>query len=140
MIGVVRDFNYKSLRTNIEPFVMIRNNPESGERLMVINVSREGIHDTLQEIQGLFAELDPVHPFEYTFLDADLDRLYVSEERLMRLTGIFAAICIFVACLGLFGLAASATAAAHAKRSASARCSARRRFRSSCCSQGACSC
>ena len=50
-----------------------------------------------------------MHPFEYTFLDDELDQLYVSEERLMRLIGIFAAICIFVACLGLFGLAASAT-------------------------------
>ena len=57
----------------------------------------------------LFAELDPVHPFEYTFLDEDLERLYVSEERLMKLTAIFAGICILVACLGLFGLAASAT-------------------------------
>ena len=109
MIGVVRDFNYKSLRTNIEPFVMIRNVPESGERLMVINIAPEGIRETLQKIQELFAEIDPVHPFEYTFLDEDLDRLYVSEERLMRLTGIFAAVCILVACLGLFGLAASTT-------------------------------
>jgi putative ABC transport system permease protein len=109
VIGVVRDFNYKSLRTNIEPFVMVRNNSDSGERLMVVSVAPEGIRETLQSIQALFAELDPVHPFEYTFLDQDLDRLYVSEERLMRLTGIFAAICILVACLGLFGLAASAT-------------------------------
>jgi putative ABC transport system permease protein len=109
VIGVVRDFNYRSLRTNIEPFVMVRNIPESGERLMVINIAREGIHETLRKVQAMFAQLDPVHPFEYSFLDADLDRLYVSEERLMRLTGIFAAICIFVACLGLFGLAASAT-------------------------------
>ena len=76
---------------------------------MVVSIAPEGIRETLQNIQKLFAELDPVHPFEYTFLDDDLDRLYVSEERLMRLTGIFAAICILVACLGLFGLAASAT-------------------------------
>jgi putative ABC transport system permease protein len=109
VIGVVRDFNYKSLRANIEPFVMVRNVAGSGERLMVINIAPQGIHETLQKIQALFAELDPVHPFEYTFLDEDLDRLYVSEERLMRLTGIFAVICIVVACLGLFGLAASAT-------------------------------
>jgi putative ABC transport system permease protein len=108
VIGVVKDFNYKSLRTNIEPLAMVRNG-EGATRLMVVSIAPEGIHQTLQNIQKLFAELDPVHPFEYTFLDEDLDRLYVSEERLMRLTGIFAAICILVACLGLFGLAASAT-------------------------------
>jgi putative ABC transport system permease protein len=109
VIGVVKDFNYKSLRSSIEPFVMVRNFPESGDRLMVVSIAPEGIRETLKSIQELFADLDPARPFEYTFLDEDLDRLYVSEERLMRLTGIFAAICILVACLGLFGLAASAT-------------------------------
>ena len=109
VIGVVRDFNYKSLRTNIEPLAIVRNGDGGDERIMVVSIAPVGIRETLHNIQQLFAELDPVHPFEYTFLDQDLDRLYVSEERLMRLTGIFAGICIFVACLGLFGLAASAT-------------------------------
>jgi len=110
VIGVVKDFNYKSLRTTIEPFVMLRNPPGVDERLLVVNIASEGIRGTLKNIQDLFAELDPIHPFEYSFLDEELDRLYVSEERLMKLTGIFAAVCILVACLGLFGLAASATA------------------------------
>jgi putative ABC transport system permease protein len=109
VIGVARDFNFKSLRTSIEPLVMFRNAPEAGERLMIVSIAPEGIRETLRHIQTLFAELDPVHPFEYTFLDEELGRLYVSEQRLMRLITIFAAICIFVACLGLFGLAASAT-------------------------------
>jgi putative ABC transport system permease protein len=109
VIGVVKDFNFKSLRTNIEPIAMLRSPTQGGERLMIVSIAPEGIRETLQHIQKLFAELDPVHPFEYTFLDEELDRLYVSEERLMRLISIFAGICIFVACLGLFGLAASAT-------------------------------
>jgi putative ABC transport system permease protein len=108
VIGVVRDFNYKSLHTGIEPLVIVRQGG-GNERLMVVSMAPEGIHETLQRIEALFAELDPIHPFEYTFLDEDLDRLYVSERRLMRLIGIFAGICILVACLGLFGLAASAT-------------------------------
>lgn len=109
VIGVVRDFNFKSLRTNIEPFAMFRNSEQAGGRLMIVNIAPQGIHETLQHLRKVFAELDPRHPFEYTFLDEDLGRLYASDERLMRLTGIFAAICILIACLGLFGLAASAT-------------------------------
>jgi putative ABC transport system permease protein len=109
VIGVVKDFNYKSLRSNVEPFAMLRQDPEAGQRLMIVSVAPDGIRETLRRIQGLFAELDPTHPFEYTFLDAEIDRLYVSEDRLLRLIGIFATICILVACLGLFGLAASAT-------------------------------
>ncbi len=109
VIGVVRDFNFKSLRTGIAPMAMVRSPDGAGERILVISIGPEGVRETLQRVQKLFAELDPVHPFEYSFLDEDLDRLYVSEERLMKLTTIFAAICILVACLGLFGLAASAT-------------------------------
>jgi putative ABC transport system permease protein len=109
VIGVVKDFNYKSLRSSIEPLAIVRNSDRSGERLMVVSIAPEGVRETLQHIRKLMAELDPIHPFEYTFLDEDLDRLYVSEERLMKLITIFAAICILVACLGLFGLAASAT-------------------------------
>jgi putative ABC transport system permease protein len=109
VIGVVKDFNFKSLRTNIEPFAMLRQDHETGQRLLIINIAPEGIRGTLEHIRSLFAELDPKHPFEYTFLDDEIGKLYVSEQRLMRLIGIFAAICILVACLGLFGLAASAT-------------------------------
>jgi len=54
-------------------------------------------------------DADPRHPFEFEFLDAKLDRLYKDEHQLTRLIGIFAGICIFIACLGLFGLAAFAT-------------------------------
>ena len=109
VIGVVKDFNFESLRASIEPLLMVRSPERASERVMVVNIAPVGIRETLKNIQKLFAEFDPVHPFEYTFLDEELGRLYVSEERLMKLTGIFAAICILVACLGLFGLAASAT-------------------------------
>ncbi|HET8698641.1 MAG TPA: FtsX-like permease family protein, partial [Gammaproteobacteria bacterium] len=78
-------------------------------RQLVVKVAPQDMGATLGQIQKLFAELDPGHPLKYTFVDAELDKLYVSEQRLMRLIGIFAAICIFVACLGLFGLAASTT-------------------------------
>ncbi|HVQ15686.1 MAG TPA: ABC transporter permease, partial [Vicinamibacterales bacterium] len=51
VIGVVRDFNYKSLRTSIEPILMFRAPPEAGERLMVISISSQGIRETLRQIQ-----------------------------------------------------------------------------------------
>jgi putative ABC transport system permease protein len=109
VIGVVKDFNYKSLRANIEPLVIVRHPDQNDVRIMVVSIAPQGMRETLQHIRKVFTGLDPEHPFEYTFLDEDLERLYVSEERLTKLIGIFAAICIFVACLGLFGLAASAT-------------------------------
>jgi putative ABC transport system permease protein len=119
VIGVVKDFNFKSLRTSVEPLALFRNVNDFSQvpaatrayqtRLMIVSIAPERIGETLGHIRELFAKLDPAHPFEYTFVDEELDRLYVSEDRLMRLIGIFAAICIFVACLGLFGLSASTT-------------------------------
>jgi putative ABC transport system permease protein len=57
----------------------------------------------------VMAEADPRHPFEFEFLDDTLNNLYQSETRLMDLIGIFAAVCIFISCLGLFGVATFTT-------------------------------
>jgi putative ABC transport system permease protein len=76
---------------------------------LVVNISGEEMSRTLKYIQEVFEEFDPKHPFEYEFLVDWLDRLYVSERRLMKLTGIFSGICILISCLGLFGLAAFTT-------------------------------
>jgi putative ABC transport system permease protein len=120
VIGVVRNFNFKSLHSPVEPFVMYRmpedayaavpeaQRPFAREQL-VLNIAGENIGRTLSSIQDVFKRMDPVHPFEFTFLDESLDKLYTSETQLMRLIGLFAGICIFIACLGLFGLAAFTT-------------------------------
>jgi putative ABC transport system permease protein len=119
VIGVVRDFNFKSLHTLIEPFVMyplkddFTGVPELfrpfSQRLLVLNISGDDVGNTLGFVERVMARADPKHPFEYAFLDDQLDRLYKSERQLMKLIGIFAAICIFIACLGLFGLASFTT-------------------------------
>jgi putative ABC transport system permease protein len=119
VIGVVRDFNFKSLHTLIEPFVMypivddFSGVPEMfrpfQQRRMVLHISGEDVGSTLSSVEKVMVQADPKHPFEYSFLDDQLDQLYKSEHRLMRLIGIFAALCIFIACLGLFGLASFTT-------------------------------
>lgn len=119
VIGVVGDFNFKSLHTMIEPFGLMPINddlsglPQSArpsvQRLMVLNIKGENVRQTLDFVQGVMRQADARHPFEYQFLDQQLDSLYKSEHNLTRLIGIFAAICIFIACLGLFGLIAFTT-------------------------------
>jgi putative ABC transport system permease protein len=79
------------------------------ERLMIINVAQDGLRDTLQYVEKTVVALDAGRPFEFSFLDDELGRLYTSEERLMRMIGIFAGTCISIACLGLFGLSAFIT-------------------------------
>jgi putative ABC transport system permease protein len=119
VIGVVRDFNFKSLRTIIEPFALLPISddfsalPESArpsmQRLIVLNIKGEQVGKTLDFIQGVIRQADARHPFEYQFLDQQLDSLYKAEHNLTQLISIFAVICIFIACLGLFGLVAFTT-------------------------------
>jgi putative ABC transport system permease protein len=119
VIGVVQDFNFKSLHTKIEPLAVYPLNMDlSGmpdinkpfiQNYLIIKISSADISGTLGKIERVMAEADAKHPFEYTFLDESLDKLYKSENQLLKLIAIFAAICIFIACLGLFGLASFTT-------------------------------
>ena len=119
VIGVVSDFNFQSLRSEVEPLVLypqvfdFSNVPEIQRPFvrgfLVLNVAGEEIAGVLRTLEEKFAELDPTHPFEYLFLDDALNDLYASEENLMTLVGIFAGVCILIACLGLYGLSAFTT-------------------------------
>ncbi|MFC1494000.1 FtsX-like permease family protein [Thermodesulfobacteriota bacterium] len=118
VIGVVKDFHYDSLHNSVEPFVLQRHTGTQGAAAqnrdlliyyLVVKLAGGNTFETLDFIEGKFAEFDPKHPFEYEFFDDYLDKLYFSEKRLMKLIGIFAAVCIFISCLGLFGLASFTT-------------------------------
>jgi putative ABC transport system permease protein len=119
VIGVVEDFNYKSLHSPVEPFAMFPldndfsnvpgiNRPFQ-RRLLVLEIAPGDIPQTLKMLEEKFAEFDPVHPFEFEFVDDSLSKLYVSESSLLELIGIFAGICILIACMGTYGLAAFTT-------------------------------
>ena len=117
VIGVVRDFHYESLHEKIVPLVLspmpeLPEDPGAWRTMinyLALNISGDNIPGTLDFIEKKFAEFDPVHPFEFEFLDDALNSNYFSEQRLMKLICIFALVCIFISCLGLFGLAAFST-------------------------------
>jgi putative ABC transport system permease protein len=77
---------------------------------LVLEVAARDLSGTLGFVEDTLRRFDPAHPFEYRFLDEVLGRLYSAEQHLMRLIGLFAGICIVVACLGLYGLATFTTA------------------------------
>jgi putative ABC transport system permease protein len=119
VIGVVRDFHYQSLHHKVEPFVLYQvsndfTNASPQTRAfvtnyLVVNIAGEAIGETIASIEDVMRRVDPTHPFDFTFLDTALNQHYATEQKLMKLIGAFAAICIFIACLGLFGLAAFTT-------------------------------
>ncbi len=104
IIGVVQDFHHASLHEPITPLV-IALNPNTA-RVLAVRILPTAPAETLADLERLWKEWDTAYPFVYSFLDEDFARKYRNEETMGQLFGYFAALAIFIACLGLFGMAA----------------------------------
>ncbi len=107
IIGVVKNFHFRSLQQDIKPLSM-RIEPD-GCNLISINVSSNNVPATLSTIEKKWKSLVPNRPFSYYFLDEFYDRQYRSEVRFGNLFLNFAILAIFISCLGLLGLASYST-------------------------------
>jgi len=109
IIGVVKDFNFQSLKDEIQPLVMTFAPGWYFSPYFLIRVKTENLAVTIESL-GLTAKgFDADYPFEYRFLDDAYDEIYRSEEQLGRIFVHFAVLAIFISCLGLFGLASYMT-------------------------------
>ena len=106
VVGVMKDFHFFSLHQEIKPLYLFLNpNPDAGWYLS-IKVRGEKISETLQSIGQTMKMFSPHYPFEYRFFDEIFNRTYQTEQKIESIISIFALIAIFIACLGIFGLAA----------------------------------
>ena len=104
VVGSLKDYYFKSLHQKIEPFVMILGS-EQAFNWVFIKTAGERMPDVMQFAEQEWRRINPGHPFEYTFVDRNIALMYQSETKLSRLFSIFTAIAIYIACLGLLGLA-----------------------------------
>ncbi len=102
IIGVLKDFHITSLHDVIEP-MMVRYEPYGD--FMLIKISGNHVPETLEFIQNTWNEITGTSEVAYTFLDQHFQQQYEADEKRGRLFAIFSGIIIFIACLGLFGLA-----------------------------------
>lgn len=112
VIGVFKDFHYASLHQDIGPFVVERY-PVPGSvaffgRYLAVRINANDIEGTLAFLAEQWERYVPNRPFEYLFLDDELDALYKAEATLGQVATVFSILAIFVACLGLFGMASFA--------------------------------
>lgn len=105
IIGVLDDFNYESLHKEIRPVCLILN-PNEANVYLLIKLQTENLNQTVKHIENTFHKFLPGNSFEYFFLDDDFEKLYQAEKRTALVFTIFSVLAIFVASLGLFGLAA----------------------------------
>lgn len=108
VIGVVEDFHTESLHETVGPVLLQRHASESWSsgRVLIARLRPDDIGGALGQVEDVLARYAPDAAFEYAFLDDTFDAMYRAEERLARIFATFAGLAVFVACLGLFGLAA----------------------------------
>ncbi len=102
IIGVARDFHISSLHEQIEPLIIIVN--PNWNSYIFAKISSNNIKSVIAKIEEVHQSLNPDYPFEFHFLDAEYEGIYLSEERTGKLFQCFSFVAIFISCLGLFGL------------------------------------
>jgi len=105
IIGVMKNFHYESFRNKIEPLAIYMRPPNQGFSYTLIRIPSENISASLDFVRETWQKVIPDFPFEYRFLVDDFEYYYRSEERMGDLLKYFSILAVFIACLGLFGLA-----------------------------------
>lgn len=105
VIGVIKNFNFESFKEQVRPLsILLTQNANS------LLVRYEGDPAVMiQNVEKLWKQHAASEPFEYSFLDESFDRLFRAEQRMGKLFSVFSSLAIFIACLGLFALAAFTT-------------------------------
>ncbi|MBO3699975.1 ABC transporter permease [Roseivirga sp. E12] len=107
IIGLIDNINFEPLQRKTESCFYANFLPNYQH--LFIKLGEEDASQTIQHVEELWAKFAPAQPFEYSFLDDDLNALYSSEEELSQIIIYFAFLAIGIACLGLFGLASFST-------------------------------
>lgn len=106
VIGVVKDYNFGSLESKVEPMFLSMDKKGIGFLTnMMIKVKSDDLPSLIETIHNHWRKLYPDLPFDYTFLDEDVAKQYSAYERWMSIMGLSTGFAILISCLGLFGLA-----------------------------------
>ncbi len=103
IVGVVKNFHFKDLHAEVEPFAFRLYNDASFNYLVAHSKSGK-LEDAVASLEKTWKKLNPNEPFEYSFLDLDFQKNYEAESMQASLINYFTIIAIIISCLGLFGL------------------------------------
>jgi putative ABC transport system permease protein len=104
LIGIIKDFNFQSFREPVQALAVVMGPEPNWE--MAIRLTKGDTEEKLALVRSFWKKYVPEAPFEYTFLDKNFERKHRTEQKLGMVSALFTALVIFIACLGLFGLAA----------------------------------
>ena len=104
IIGVVKNFNFESLRNPIEPYILKFQNDGMLWGYVTVKISASNYTNTISQIETKWKEFMANDPLQYYFIDEDFEQMYKQEKQNAQMAVIFAILAIFIATLGLFGL------------------------------------
>ncbi len=104
VIGVVKNFNFVSLRNPIGPYIFNMKKDQMIGGYLSVKLSAQNYAKTIAEIENKWKEYTENNPLQYYFVDADFERMYIQEKQNAQMAVIFSILAIFIAALGLFGL------------------------------------
>jgi putative ABC transport system permease protein len=104
IIGVVKNFNYESLRNPIKPYILKFQNDYMLWGYITVRLSAQNYSKTITAIEDKWKEFVSNNPLQYYFLDADFEEMYKQEKQNAQMAVVFSILAIFIAALGLFGL------------------------------------
>ncbi len=102
IVGVIKDFNFASLHNDVGPLALFMNS--NMYNYLLIKIAPNSTRQSLAAIEGVWDEVAPHRPFEFEFLDQQLNQLYQNEIESRNLLTLFSTLAIFIACMGLIGL------------------------------------
>lgn len=105
LIGIVKDFHFESLHQRVVPMIFMPMKASRGANFLAVKISGENMNEGINHLEKIWRSMLPGRPFEYQFLDERYRKLYDAEQKEGKLFTIFSGMAIFIACLGLFGLA-----------------------------------
>jgi putative ABC transport system permease protein len=104
--GVMKDFNYKSLHDNIDPFMVIYAPKANEVNNLIVNTNAKNYASFLNKVEAVWHKNLPQTPFDYTFMNDRMQKAYENDIVLSKIINSFTLIAILISCLGLFGLTA----------------------------------
>ncbi len=104
IIGIIKDFNFNSLYSEVTPFMLLYDNNQAHPQ-MIIDTETANLPQLLAQLEDTWESQIPFVPFEYTFIDEAVQKQYVEDRRLSSILNSFTFLTILISCLGLLGLA-----------------------------------
>jgi putative ABC transport system permease protein len=109
IIGVMKDFHWESLHQSIRPLVVFLLPEKQSSKIITVRLQKDDVTGTIERLKKTWGNLTGGESFRYNFVDQDLARMYEAEEKTADIAIVVSLLAIFIACLGLFGLASFVT-------------------------------